>query len=348
MGAGGAKAGREEGEGPGGVSQEAVGFSGSGGGAATRAAPAAEGGAAALSSPRFRGKSELRAPARSDAPSPAPPASGKAGPEQRLLIAPARPRKGAGPGEGARGGARSPRSSSPSLNWPLSLIRSCRSSSGCGGSRAGELSGPEAVAKGAWPLGGGGTAGPGVLRRSLPAAVSMARGGGSGRRRRALRGLESEVRGAAAGSGRRDGPTARAPRSGSAAAAGGGGVCGSRAARVAGGRDSGPAAAAALRPRGQVRAAGTRPEAPAPEPAPRGRWGGRDPARPEAWRLGVWAGLLGKPGPAETRAGPAEGVMGDPPHSCRGMVTRGDRLGPASFTVREGCARAWLGKRSAP
>ena len=176
----------------------------------------------------------------------------------------------------------------------------------------------------------------------------MARGGGSGRRRRALRGLESEVRGAAAGSGRRDGPTARAPRSGSAAAAGGGGVCGSRAARVAGGRDSGPAAAAALRPRGQVRAAGTRPEAPAPEPAPRGRWGGRDPARPEAWRLGVWAGLLGKPGPAETRAGPAEGVMGDPPHSCRGMVTRGDRLGPASFTVREGCARAWLGKRSAP
>ena len=44
-------------------------------------------------------------------------------------------------------GARSPRSSSPSLNWPLSLIRSCRSSSGCGGSRAGELSGPEADRK---------------------------------------------------------------------------------------------------------------------------------------------------------------------------------------------------------
>lgn len=120
-----------------------------------------------------------------------------------------RPGKGAAPGR-LPGGVRSPRSSSPSLNWPLSLIRSCRSSSGLGGSRAGLLCGPGpgAAAKGAWPRGGAGTAGPEGLRRSLPAAGSMARGGGSGRRRRTRRGLESEVRGAATRSGQRDGRTA--------------------------------------------------------------------------------------------------------------------------------------------
>lgn len=119
------------------------------------------------------------------------------------------PRRGRGPGS-----ARSPRSSSPSLNWPLWLIRSCCPSSGCGGSPAGGLSGPGAAAKGAWPRGRGGTAGPAVLRRSLPAAVSMARGGGCRRRRRERRGLESEVRGAAAPSARRDGRAARRGRAG--------------------------------------------------------------------------------------------------------------------------------------
>lgn len=98
---------------------------------------------------------------------------------------PRRPCWGQGqePGRGQGPAARSPRSSRPSLNWPLWLIRNCCPSSGCGGSRAGGLSGPGAAAKGAWPRVRGGATGPGGLRRSLPAAVSMARDCGSQRRR---------------------------------------------------------------------------------------------------------------------------------------------------------------------
>lgn len=79
--------------------------------------------------------------------------------------------------EGARGGGSSPRSSNPSLNWPLSLIRGCRSSSGCTEELSGAGLGAGAPAEGAWPRGGGrGTPGPGGLRRSLPGAGSMAPG----------------------------------------------------------------------------------------------------------------------------------------------------------------------------
>lgn len=139
---------------------------------------------------------------------------------------------------------------------------------------------------------------------------------------------------------RRDGPTARAPRSGGAAAAGGGGCAG--AARLAW-----PVAETRAQQQLPRSAPGGRcvRQGPAPRPrrrSPRPEAGGEGGIRPglKPGGSGVWAGLLGKPGPAETRAGPAEGVMGDPPHSCRGMVTRGDHLGPASFTVRAGCARA--------
>lgn len=79
--------------------------------------------------------------------------------------------------ERARGGGSSPRSSSPSLNWPLSLIRGCRSSSGCTEELIGAGLGAGAAVEGAWPRGGGrGTPGPGGLRRSLPGAGSMAPG----------------------------------------------------------------------------------------------------------------------------------------------------------------------------
>lgn len=207
VGAGGPEAGGEEGAGPGGVAQVAARFSGSGEGAA-----AAEGGAAALRSPCLRGEVPAPRPRARRGASPRParpsPRAGRGGPGAADLTAP--PGRGRDrPGEGARGGARSPRSSSPSLNWPLSLIRSCRSSSDCGGSRAGELSGPGpgAAAKGARPRGGGGTAGPGALRRSLPAAGSMARGGGSRRRRR----VRSARRG---GSERAEGRTDHAEREG--------------------------------------------------------------------------------------------------------------------------------------
>lgn len=150
----------------------------------------------------FPGKSWFRAPARSEAPARVQPTSRE---RQALSTLPI---KGARCGVAVRealGGARSPRSSSPSLNWPLSLIRGCRSSSGCCGSRAGLLSWPGlgAATKGVGPRGGGGTAGPEGLRRSLPEAGSMARGSRSRRQRRwrrrqAQQRLESEVRGAAA------------------------------------------------------------------------------------------------------------------------------------------------------
>lgn len=74
-----------------------------------------------------------------------------------------------------RGGGSSPRSSKPSLNWPLSLIRGCGSSSGGAEELSGAGLGAGAAAEGAWPRGGGrGTPGPGGLRRSLPGAGSMA------------------------------------------------------------------------------------------------------------------------------------------------------------------------------
>lgn len=179
---------------------------------------------------------------RAPRPAPGPPARGQERARRR-----AEPARGRGPG-----GARSPRSSSPSLNWPLWLIRSCRPSSGCSGSGAGELSGLGAVAKGAWPRGGGGgggTAGPGGLRRWLPAAGSMARGGGSRRRRRAQRRFESEPRGAAARSGRRGGGRAGAAER-RCAGGWGAGAWKRRARRAAGGGGWGRGVAAALRPPG--------------------------------------------------------------------------------------------------
>lgn len=70
-----------------------------------------------------------------------------------------------------------PRSSNPSLNWPLSLIRGCLSSSDCTEELIGAGLGAGAAVEGAWPRGGGrGTPGPGGLRRSLPRAGSMAPG----------------------------------------------------------------------------------------------------------------------------------------------------------------------------
>lgn len=132
------RASRKESTGPREVGPEAARFWGSGEGAAARAAPAPGGGAAALRA--LAGKSRPRAPERPEEPSTAPrqPASRErrarsSGSAPRL----ASPRLAGGPGERGRAGVRSPRSSSPSLNWPLSLIRSCRSSSGLGGSRAG-------------------------------------------------------------------------------------------------------------------------------------------------------------------------------------------------------------------
>lgn len=198
------------------------------------------------------GKSRLRAPRQ--------PASGGSSPRP--------PDREKGP---ARESALSPRSSSPSPNWPLSLIRSCRSSAGCGCSRAEELSGPglgAAAAEGAWPRGGAGTAGPGELRRSLPAAGSMARaadpGGGDERSADSTQKCEASRLAAGGGTDGRRAEGGRAPRGGGAPAAEGAGVRRSRETRAAGGRGWGRVAAAALRPRGQVRAAGTRPEAPRP------------------------------------------------------------------------------------
>lgn len=149
------------------------GFSGSGEGAAAEAAPAAGGGAAAFCFPRLCW----------EVPAPRPERPASSTEWEEAGSSPRTPARGRGRTRGnGPGGARSPRSSRPSLNWPLWLIRSCCPSSGCSGSCAGELSGPGVAAKGAWPRGGGGTAGPGGLRCSLPAAGSMARDSRSQRR----------------------------------------------------------------------------------------------------------------------------------------------------------------------
>ena len=122
----------------------------------------------------------------------------------------------------------------------------------------------------------------------------MARGGDDERGGDSSQKCEAQRLGTGGGTHRPRGEGGRAPRSGGAAAAGGGG-CGRGAARVAGGRAWSPVVGAALRPRGQVRAAGTRPEARAPEPALQGRWEGRDAAGPDTRRLGGVGGRLGEP-----------------------------------------------------
>lgn len=249
---------------------------------------------------RFRGKSELRAPARSEAPSPGPTASGKAGPEQRLLIAPARPGKGPGQGKGP-GAARAHLGPQPVAELAaladaqLPLLLGLRRLA-----RRGAQPGPEAAAR---------RVAPGRRRDcgTRGAAALAARGRLHGARRRVQAATTSaagtRVRSARRrGWGRRrDGPTAQAPQVEVRRRQGAGGVreC---AARVAGGRDSGPAAAAALRPRGQVRAA-----EPAPRPrrrSPRPEAGGEGGIRPglKPGGSGVWAGLPRKPGRNPGRA----------------------------------------------
>lgn len=95
--------------------------------------------------------------------------------------------------------------------------------------------------------------------------------------------------------------------------------------------------AAALRPRGQVPAAGTRPEAPAPEPALGGRWGGWEGSgqarRPEA-RGNCWR--------------PEEGVTGDLPHPRCGMGSGGDTLGPDFCRPGRQWPRSGWRERAAP
>lgn len=192
--------------------------------------------------------------------------------------------------EGARGGGSSPRSSNPSLNWPLSLIRGCLSSSGCAEELGGAGLGAGAAVEGAWPRGGGrGTPGPGGLRRSLPGAGSMAPGLQIPRGEADHDGDRSpKCQGRRA---RRESftPTAVSGKSAASSACGGG---------------WGRAVAAALRPRGQVRAAGTRPEALSPGT-------GIDALR-----------RLEREGPGRSRRAEAEGTVrgrGDQPEPSAGL-----------------------------
>lgn len=132
----------------------------------------------------------------------------------------------------------------------------------------------------------------------------------------------------------------RARRSGGAPAAGGAGVSRSRATRAAGGRGWGRAVAAALRPRGQVRAAGTRPEAPAPEPEQGNQCGGRDPVGSDARRLRGATGDAGRLGQRLVR------VREDtcPTHAAR-WCPEENPLGP-DFPCRPGSQRRHSSKRA--
>lgn len=132
----------------------------------------------------------------------------------------------------------------------------------------------------------------------------------------------------------------RARRSGGARAAGGAGVSRSRATRAAGGRGWGRTVAAALRLRGQVRASGTRPEAPAPEPEQGNQCGGRDPVGSDARRLPETTGDAGRLGQGLVRV--REETC--PTHAAR-WFPEGNPL-ESDFLCRPGSQRRHSSKRA--